>query len=418
MHSFRRVLAAEVVSNFGSMLTRLVIPWIATLMLGATPLQIGFLAVADLIAAAAGALVLGAIVDRLPARRVMVAADLVRAVLFAALAFAVWHGTVSILLLALFAAASGLATIAFELARSAWMARHLAPDALVTRNAQLAAASHVTEAASFGIGGWLYQALGGALSLAVDAASYVVSALCLAGVEDRRTAAPAAQAHSSLRTLVDEARAGLASLAAHPVLRALAAVHVIVVAAMGLAGTSYMIYVSRDLALAPGILGMVFAVGGVGSALGAWLAPSLGRQVGGPTAIVIGLGVAACGAFLVPLAVLPAAFAITLLVAHQLVGDAGLVVQDIHDRTLRQSLAPPDQVARVDAGIRTLGQCAAVAAAVLGGLFANAVGARVALFVSAAILAVAAVVALAAFRTVTTSSAAAPSRGGSSRAGG
>jgi len=38
------------------MLSRLVIPWIATLVLGATPLQMGVLAVADV---AAGALLLG-----------------------------------------------------------------------------------------------------------------------------------------------------------------------------------------------------------------------------------------------------------------------------------------------------------------------------------------------------------------------
>jgi predicted MFS family arabinose efflux permease len=273
------------------------------------------------------------------------------------------------------------------------MAQHLEAHDLVTRNAQLSAAGNVTEAASFGIGGWLYQWLGGAWSLVVDAASYVVSALCLAGVDDKRAATRHATPWPTLRELGADTRDGVRALAAEPTLRGLAVVHVVVVAAMGLAGTSYMIYVARDLALETGVLGLVFAVGGAGSALGAWLAPALGRQLGAPAAIAAGLGLAAAAAFLVPLAAPPAALAIALLVAHQAVGDAGFVIHEIHDRTLRQQLAPAARVAQVDAGIRLLGQCAALLGALGGGAFATAVGARAALFASASLLAVAALTA-------------------------
>ena len=47
-----RVLAAEGVSNFGSMLSRLAIPWLAALTLQATPFQMAALLVADVAAAA------------------------------------------------------------------------------------------------------------------------------------------------------------------------------------------------------------------------------------------------------------------------------------------------------------------------------------------------------------------------------
>jgi MFS family permease len=143
----------------------------------------GMLAVADVAAGAMGALLLGALIDRLSARRVMVAADLLRAALIALLAVAAWRGWVSMTMLMSVAALHGIATIAFELARSAWIARNVETAALATRNAQLSAAGSITEAASFGVGGWIYQLLGGALSLAVDALSYVVSALCLAPVQ-------------------------------------------------------------------------------------------------------------------------------------------------------------------------------------------------------------------------------------------
>jgi MFS family permease len=393
MPQFRRVLVAEVVSNFGSMLTRLVIPWIATLSLGATPLEMGLLAVADVAAGALGALLLGVLVDRLSAKAVMVAADLMRAALIALLAAAVCRGWVSLALLMVIAAACGLATMAFELARSAWIARNTEVSALATRNAQLSAAGNVTEAVSFGTGGWIYQALGGALSLAVDALSYVVSALFLIRVRQPNATNQSAWRWPSLRELLSETHTGMRTLFAEPLLRGLAGVHVVVVLAMSLAGTSYMIYVARDLALEPGVLGLIFAVGGIGSALGAAWAPRIGRRAGSGFAVVIGLIFAAFGALLIPLATAPAAFAIGLLIGHQLLGDAGYVVHEIHDRTLRQSSAPADQLARVDSGIRFLGQITTLVGALGGGALATEIGARAALFLAAALLLVAALLA-------------------------
>jgi MFS family permease len=384
---FRHVLAAEVVSNFGSMLTRLVIPWIATLTLDATPLQMGLLVAADVGAGAVGALLLGALVDRLSARRVMVAADLLRAGLVGMIALAAWRGWVSMALLIVVALADGLATMAFELARSVWIAQNIEPAALPKRNAQLAAAGNMTEAVSFGVGGWIYQALGGALSLAVDAASYVVSALCLAraGGAGARTVLPTPQ-WPQIRNLSKETRAGIATLAREPTLRGLALVHSVVAFGMSVAGTSYMIYVARDLALGTGVLGMIFAVGGAGSAFGAMLAPRIGRLIGSRRAVVLGLGIAGLGSLLIPLATAPALRAIGFPVGHQLIGDAGYVLHDVHDRTLRQSIAPDDQLARVDAGIRTLGQLATLAGALAGAVLATLAGARAALFLAAAAL--------------------------------
>jgi len=392
MTAFRRVLAAELVSNFGTMLTRLVIPWIATLTLAATPFEMGLLLTADVAAGAAGALLLGTLVDRGSLRAVMIGADLLRAALLAALALAAWKGWISLVLLLFAAAASGLATMAFELARSAWVARSTPPPLLATRNAQLSAAGSATESASFGVGGWLYQGLGGAMSLAIDAASYLLSALFLARLAEPPRAR-ADETAPTLRGLAAEARAGLATLAATPSLRALAAIHGIVALAMALTATSYMIYVARDLALDPGVLGMIFAVGGGGALLGAVVAPWLGRRVGGRTALAAGVAVLAAGSVLIPLASGAGVFAIGLLVGHQLIGDAGHVVHEIHDRTLRQTLAPADRLARIDAGIRGIGQAATLAGALGGGLLATAIGARAALAIACGLFALAAVVA-------------------------
>ena len=49
---------------------------------------------------------------------------------------------------------------------------------------------------------------------------------------------------------------------------------------IALTGTSLMLYVTRDLGLGTGELGLVFALGGLGAVLGGSLAPRLGRRLG------------------------------------------------------------------------------------------------------------------------------------------
>ena len=85
---------------------------------------------------------------------------------------------------------------------------------------------------------------------------------------------------------------------------------------------------------------------------------------------------------------------VLLLVMHQVVGDSGSTVYDVHGRTLRQTAVPQEQLARVDAGIRTLEHIALVAGALGGGWLATWAGARVALVLSALLLLAAALAAL------------------------
>lgn len=397
VQDFPRVLAAESISNFGTMLSRLAIPFLAALQLQATSLQMAALLVADVVAGAAGALWLGNLIDRHGKRTVMLLADGLRCAVLAALALAAWAGVVTMPLLVLAAAASGLLTVAFELARSAWTAQRVTEADLPRRNAQLSVAGSLSETAAFALGGWLYQGLGAALSLAVDALSYALSALCLRGVaEVKAVAAEPSPSQSAWQALRADVAAGLRAIAAMPLLRALVGVEALLGFSMALTGTSYMIYVTRDIALPTGPVGMIAALGALGAVAGASLAPRLGRSVGPGWTMTLGLAAFAAGAACIPMATLtegpfwiPAAW----LVAHQIMGDAGHVLHDVHDRTLRQTAVPHALLARVDAGIRSAGQLATLAGAVVGGVLGSASDARTVLWLAAAVAALAAVLA-------------------------
>ena len=385
---FERLLGAEAVSNFGAMLSRVAIPWVAALALDATPFGMAFLVVADVVAGALGALALGAWVDRQDKRAVMLAADLARAVVLGLLAAAMLGRWISMPILVAAAAAGGILTVMFELARSAWMAQRLAAGELAQGNAHMSMATSLSETLAFALGGWLYQAAGAVVALAIDAVSYLVSAAFVRGVEGSPPAAPPDAGPS--RSLAADVRAGIRAIASDPVLRMLATVEVLVALGMSIAGTSYMIFVARDLGFDTGTLGLIFATGGLGALAGAALAPRLGTRCGWRFAMALGLGLLAIGGFCIPLAPAATIAGGLLLVAHQVVGDGGHVIYDVHDRTLRQTAAEPALLARVDAGIRTLGQSARLAGALGGGWIATATGTRPVLVLAATLYVLAA----------------------------
>lgn len=393
---FGRLLAAESVSNFGAMLSRLALPWLAALVLDASAWQMAALLLADVAAGAVGALVLGAWVERRGKRAVMLQCDGGRALVLGGLAVLAWQGMATMPLLVAAAAANGLLTMAFEVARSAWMAQRIAADELVHRNAQMSMATSLSETAAFALGGWLFQWFGAAMALVIDALSYLASALCLRGVREVRTVEAAQSSPAEVQvppragaragTWRREIGEGLGAIAMHPTLRALATIEALMALASSLAGTSYMIFVARDLGLATGPLGVIFALGGIGSVLGARLAASAGRRLGAGRAMAGGLAACALGAACIPLAPAAGVLAMVLLVAHQVIGDAGHTLFQVHDRTLRQTVVDAAMLARADAGIRGIGQVATLAGALAGGALGTAVGARGTLWVSAGVL--------------------------------
>jgi len=402
--AFRRVFAAEVISTFGSLMSRLAIPWTAVLVLKAEPTAMALLAVADVAAAALAALLFGALVDRWPKRRTMIAADLGRAAMLATVPLAAALDALSIGWLVIVVAVNGALGVAFELAQSAWIARSTPQQQLTQRNSALAGGVAVTEAASFGLTGWLFQWLGAIVVMVADAVTYVVSALLLSKVTEPPPLAFETAATPTLRervrALAAEVRAGLGAVAENPVLRALAVVATLVAFASSFAATTYMIYVSRDVGFSTGVLGLLFALGGIGSLAGSWLTARGAGRIDARTWLVASLLIWSLGTFATPLATTTALGGALLIATQQIVGDAGAISYYVADRTLRQTHAATELLARVDASVRTLGYCGTLVGALISGVLAEQFGARSMLFVSSGLIGVAALAAWLSFRLI------------------
>lgn len=372
---------------FGSLVTRAALPFTAALVLNASAVQMGWLGAADLLAGLAVNLWAGAWIDRIRRKPLLIACDLARALLLAAVPIAALFGRLDMTLLYVVKFLAGAFDTLFELARQAYVPGLVGRSQLVHANSRLAATSSAAEVSAFGIAGWLVQWLTGPIAIAIDAISFAVSAILLGGI---RTPEPAlvraAGVGPGLAVWWADARAGLRATFADPLQRTLAFADASIHFTFGLFTACYMLFVTRELALAPGPLGLVFAVGGVSGLIAATLAPTLGARLGIGRAMAFGLLVSSVGlglaCFAPPQSV---ALALGLLVVQQLVGDGGWALYLIHSSSLRMARAPEALRGRIGASTGMLSVALRLAGIAIGGAFGDSFGARGILALGAAV---------------------------------
>lgn len=376
--AFRWLWGAHGVSIFGSLVTRVALPFTAALALHASAGQMAILGGANLGAGLLVSLWAGAWVDRTARRPLMIACDLVRAALLATIPFAAFTGRLDLTLLIVVMFLTGVFDTLFDLARNAYVPGLVGEHRLVEANARLAATSSAAEVSGFGIAGWLVQWLTGPITIAIDAVSFLVSALLLSGIRTPE-AAPARATHTgSFGAWRAEVREGLVATYHDPLQRSLAFSDACLNFTFGVFTACYMLFVTRDLALPTGPLGMVFAMGGVSGLAVSALAPRLGLRLGAGRAMVLGLAISTFGlavAAFAPSNAPPVAFA--LLILQQLVGDGGWALYMIHSSTLRMARAPEALRGRIGSASNTLSMATRIGGIALGGLLGDRLGLRV-----------------------------------------
>lgn len=229
----------------------------------------------------------GVVVDRYPRRTVMIAADVVRAGLVAALAL-----LGSSLLLA-YAVAFGLScgTVAFNPAASSLLPDVVDEEDLVDANAALWTVAVLAQIVLAPTAGAVIAAVGVSAAFGVNAASYVLSALLLVGLGAGRTRQ---ESSSSGWTAVS---AGVTAVRAVPLLRRLAVVQVLASLSAGATSGLLVVLAADRLNLGPSGFGLLLAAIGVGAALGPTLfrthiKPGDRRWLFGPFAVRGGVDLA------------------------------------------------------------------------------------------------------------------------------
>ncbi|MBM6399540.1 MFS transporter [Phycicoccus sonneratiae] len=311
--SFALLWLGEGVSVLGAMTTTVVVPLLAVTEFGAGAGWMGLLTAAAWLPWLVVGLPAGAWVDRLDPRRVMVVADLVAALAVGSVPAAFLLGVLGLPHLLAAALLSGACSVFFRTAYGAFVPRVVREEDLDTANGRLYGTESAMQVAGPGVGGLLVQLVGAALAVVADVVSFLVSAACLWRI-DPRTLRPAPERPARGR-LRDEIADGVRIVRRDPFLRFFS----LQGAASNFALTGYgallVLFLVRDLDVAPATVGLLVSAGSVGGLVGAAVASPLARRVGtaramrwlqvlgGPTALLVPLAGPGARVALVPLGV-------------------------------------------------------------------------------------------------------------------
>lgn len=381
---FLKLWFGQTVSEFGSRITRDGLPLIAVITLSASPEAMGLLTAAAALPALLISLPAGAWVDRRRRRPILIATDLLRAVLLATIPLCALLGWLNMTYLIVVAAlTSGLALI-YDHAYRALLPGLVGRDQVLEGNSKLATTDALAEVGGPSIAGALVQVIGAPFAILFDALSFLVSALSISRIRKPEAAPLPADAEAGAAQFIADIRIGISAIARDPILRTIALALAARAFFGSFYGALYGLYVVRELGLGPGVLGVLISSGGIGALIGAAFGGRLARRLGAGGAITAGLGIAALAGVSLPLAGASGSpvLAMALLAAGQVIGDAAMVVYGISEISLRQSRVPDHLLGRANATIGFAAEAVAPVGALIAGALAGGLSVGVALLIA------------------------------------
>lgn len=377
---FRRLWLAQTISLIGGQITYLALPLTAAISLHATPAQMGLLTAMGAIPSLLVGLFAGEMVDRRARRPILVSADLGRAVLLAIIPFAWLAGALSMPLLYLVAFLAGTCALFFDIAYQAFVPALLERRRLVEGNSLLELSRSAAEVIGPTLGGGLVQLLKAPLAIAVDAGSFLASAILIARIKTREPH----RTHSGPDgPFWQAARTGIREVQRSVPLRALAVSLATIGLCNALIEAVAILYLTRSIGLEPGILGVVFAIGSVGFVVGATLPARLVRDIGvGPT-LALSIAVVGLSDLALPLAGQDVRWVAVAVGLGQFFFGLGLTVFRVAQISVRQALVPANLLGRVGGALNVLAWGIAPLGAIVGGLLGQMIGLRSTLILGA-----------------------------------
>jgi MFS family permease len=329
-------------------------------------------------------LVAGALADRFDRKRVMVAVDLLSAVVLASIPVAYWLDvlTVAHLLVAAFAAAA--LWVFFDAADFGALPALVGRDRIPAANSAMWSSSTVVETAVPLMAGAAFAVVAPASLIALDALSFLASAYLVRAIARPLSEARETAGRLDRSALVADVREGLRFLWDHATVRAMT----VVGAAQSISGGAFVgqmvVWADRDLGIREGDweLGVVFSAWGIGVLVASLVVPRLARRVGAarltllflPASTVLAVLTTIAGQWVVG-SVAMAAWGVAYM---------GVVLNTIN---YRQQVTPERLMSRVNTTGRMLSFGVGwPLGSVLGGAVAQAHGPRAGMLAGAAVL--------------------------------
>ena len=375
---FAKLWTGFTIATFGSQISVLALPLTAVLVLGAGATETGLLVAASMAPSLVLGLFVGAWVDRLPRRPILIGSDIGSAIVIGSVPAAAAFGALSLTQLYAVAFFAGAFRISTDLARSALVPSLVGRAQLVGANSRLQASSAVVQVAGPSLGGVLVQLLTAPIAMLFDGLTFLVSAAVLFTLRVREEVGP----RDGSRSIWHEIAEGVRWMRGHDIVFRC-------VVAIALANIEWfavqailVVYATRELGLSPALLGLSIAAIGPLSLVGAMLAGPLTARFGLGQVMIGALFLEAVSRLVLPFATgTPVQAAIVVAASQALLG-LTVPLWTVSSVSLTQSVTPERLLGRVNAASRFISFGVAPPAALLAGLLADGIGLRPTLFAS------------------------------------
>jgi MFS family permease len=259
--AYRRLWTAQTVSRWGDVFNTVALA-VLVFQLTGSGLGVTGVVVAEIIPVLILAPLAGAVIDRMPAVKVMIAADVWR------MGLALLLPLVASSVAAVYAVAFGLSVgaVFFNPASQSVLPLVVDEEELIAGNSGLWTAAVVSQIALAPLAGGMVALLGTAPAFVLNAATYAVSAAVLVRIV---TAAPAAVAAAAeRRSWWSRAIEGVQVVARTPLLRLMAAVQALAALSVGATSALLIVLATDHLGVDADGFGLLLAAIGVGAAIG------------------------------------------------------------------------------------------------------------------------------------------------------
>ncbi len=387
---FKRLAGANLAAQSAEQISLAAVPLVAVLALGAGPGEIGALATAQTLPFLLLSIPVGLLADRVSKRRLMVAAEAVRALAFLGLLAAAALGQLSIPVLAVLGFLGAAGTVGFSVAAPALVPR----AALAAANGRLELARSAAFAAGPALAGALVAWAGASPAFVLAAMLSVLALVLLRSLPEPAAAALAPRRHPWV-----ELKEGGACVWHSALLRPILLTAVAWNIAWFVLQAAYVPYAVRDLGLSASAVGFTLATYGVGMVLGALAAPRVLRALPFGRAVLLGPAMSVLGAAAMVATLAWPSMALAAL-SYFLFG-VGPIIWTITSTTLRQTVTPAAMLGRVTAIFLAVNMGARPVGAALGGWVGAVFGVQACLWLAlAGFIVQAAVISASAVRTL------------------
>lgn len=380
---FLKLWGGQAISLFGSQITLLAVPITATLLLEATPVQMGFLGAAEMAPALVLGLFAGAWIDRIRRRPLMIAADILRAALLLVIPLGGWLGFLNMSLLYVLGFLLGSLTFLFDVAYRAYLPALVARHDLVEANSKLQVTYSLSYIAGPGLAGWLIDWLSAPVAILVDAFSYLASALSF-GLIRKREPRPEPEPISGSRW--SRISAGLRLILQEPMLRAMAVSALTSNFAGGFYSALLVLYITRELGLSALFIGFMYAAGSFSGILAAVAARCLQARLGVGWTFITGDLMIGLGWLSIPLLSWYFNDPRAVILGCMLVAGFGNTTCNIISPSLAQTIIPARLLGRYNASLQFIELGGLPIGSLLGGVLGAALGVRSGLLVGGVVM--------------------------------